>query len=79
MNELIRKLAEQATKVHVSDGWNTCEDVEVFDQLKFAELIVQEYEKLLPETCPWINADKDGPMKGWHVQFVARKLFGIES
>ena len=45
---------------------------------KFAELIVKEYEKLLPETCPWTDADKEGPMKGWHVQFVARKHFGVE-
>jgi hypothetical protein len=45
---------------------------------KFAELIVREYEKLLPEICPWADADKEGPMKGWHVQFVARKHFGVE-
>jgi hypothetical protein len=46
---------------------------------RFAELIVKEYEKLLPEICPWADADKEGPMKGWHVQFVARKHFGVES
>jgi hypothetical protein len=46
--------------------------------LKFAALIVKEYEKLLPEICPWADADKEGPMKGWHVQFVARKHFGVE-
>jgi hypothetical protein len=45
---------------------------------KFAELIIKEYEKLLPEICPWDQADKEGPMKGWHVQFVARKHFGVE-
>ena len=45
---------------------------------KFAELIVREYEKLLPEICPWADADKEGPMKGWHVQFVARKHFGVK-
>jgi hypothetical protein len=44
----------------------------------FVELIVKEYEKLLPEICPWDQAGKEGPMKGWHVQFVARKHFGIE-
>jgi hypothetical protein len=32
----------------------------------------------LPEICPWVDADKEGPMKGWHVQFVARKHFGVE-
>ena len=26
----------------------------------------------------WTDADKEGPMKGWHVQFVARKHFGVE-
>ena len=45
---------------------------------RFAELIIKEYEKLLPEICPWDQAGKEGPMKGWHVQFVARKHFGIE-
>jgi hypothetical protein len=49
-----------------------------FQYKKFAELIVKEYEKLLPEICPWADADKEGPMKGWHVQFVARKHFGVE-
>ena len=46
---------------------------------KFAELIIKEYEKLLPEVCPWAESDQEGPMKGWHVQFVARKHFGVES
>jgi len=45
---------------------------------KFAELIIKEYEKLLPEVCPWAESDQEGPMKGWHVQFVARKHFGVE-
>jgi hypothetical protein len=45
---------------------------------KFAELIIREYEQFLPEICPWSKADEKGPMKGWHVQFVARKHFGLE-
>jgi hypothetical protein len=45
---------------------------------KFAELIIREYEQFLPEICPWAKADEKGPMKGWHVQFVARKHFGME-
>jgi hypothetical protein len=45
---------------------------------KFAELIIKEYEKLLPEVCPWAESDQEGPMKGWHVQFVARKHFGVK-
>jgi hypothetical protein len=78
MNERIRELADEAV----------LQANEVFDQKgkdypgivmeKFAELIVREYEKLLPEICPWADADKEGPMKGWHVQFVARKHFGVE-
>lgn len=75
MNNRIEKLAEGCFK-HISgtlDG-----DITVFDHQKFAELIIQEYEKLLPEFCPWVYADKDGPMEGWHVAFVARKHFGIE-
>ena len=71
MNERIRELAKQAT-TEEQDGFL------YFDKEKFAELIVKEYEKLLPETCPWTDADKEGPMKGWHVQFVARKHFGVE-
>ena len=83
MNERIRQLAEQAGYdvkpfYKGEDGYQTPhykdEKLE-----KFAELIVREYEKLLPEICPWADADKEGPMKGWHVQFVARKHFGVES
>jgi hypothetical protein len=77
MNERIRELAElSGFKV----DWQH-EDVQALKMArfeKFAELIVKEYEKLLPETCPWADADKEGPMKGWHVQFVARKHFGVE-
>lgn len=73
MNERIRELAEQS-------GWMMGDEVEGFNTRleKFAELIIKEYEKLLPEICPWDQAGKEGPMKGWHVQFVARKHFGIE-
>jgi hypothetical protein len=69
MNERIRELAEQA-ELHL--------ELQSLKVEKFAELIVKEYEKLLPEICPWADADKEGPMKGWHVQFVARKHFGVE-
>jgi hypothetical protein len=68
MNERIKQLALKASDPKT--GW--------LDRQKFAELIVREYEKLLPEICPWVDADKEGPMKGWHVQFVARKHFGVE-
>jgi hypothetical protein len=44
---------------------------------KLAYCVIKEYEKLLPETCPW-NGPKDSPMKGQHVAFVARKHFGIQ-
>jgi hypothetical protein len=76
MNERIKELIEQATTIEygVDNGF----DRVTFDKEKFAELIVREYEKLLPEICPWADADKEGTMKGWHVQFVARKHFGVE-
>jgi hypothetical protein len=45
---------------------------------KFAELVIKEYEMFLPEICPWADADKEGPMRGWHVAFVARKHFGLD-
>ena len=44
---------------------------------KLAYKVIKEYEKLLPENCPW-NGPPDSPMKGWHVAFVARRYFGIE-
>jgi hypothetical protein len=74
MNERIKELIEQCTDRHFSEcvgGYET------FDKEKFAELIVREYETLLPEICPW-DGPNDSPMKGWHVQFVARKHFGVE-
>jgi hypothetical protein len=43
--------------------------------LEFARLMLQEYEDLLPEYCPWSKAKESGPMQGWHVAFVARKHF----
>ena len=79
MNERIKELAEQAGAIGYDDDGNELTPVLVGKDLeKFAELIVKEYEKLLPETCPWTDADKEGPMKGWHVQFVARKHFGVK-
>ena len=90
MNDKIRELAQQAgdyvnrvytPPVRSNTPGKIWEDGHVdwhtqFNE-KFAELIVREYEKLLPEICPWADADKEGPMKGWHVQFVARKHFGV--
>ena len=74
MNERIKELAKEAAREMNETGTYS----EPKFQEKFAELIVKEYEKLLPEICPWADADKEGPMKGWHVQFVARKHFGVE-
>jgi hypothetical protein len=74
MNERIKQLAKEAAREMNETGTYS----EPKFQEKFAELIVREYEKLLPEICPWVDADKEGPMKGWHVQFVARKHFGVE-
>ena len=74
MNERIKTLWSEAAESINGDSW--AEQTAFME--KFAELIVREYEKLLPETCPWTDADKEGPMKGWHVQFVARKHFGVE-
>ncbi len=77
MNERILELADKAVEDIPSGPWNPWNIPDEFCK-KFAELIVREYEKLLPEICPWVDADKEGPMKGWHVQFVARKHFGVE-
>jgi hypothetical protein len=83
MNERIRELAEQIVcfEQDMDGSMEPNEDgqwIRVDELEKFAELIVREYEKLLPEMCSWADADKEGPMKGWHVQFVARKHFGVE-
>jgi hypothetical protein len=73
MNERIQELREQSIKwaYENQQSMNGAMD-------KFAELLIREYEQFLPEICPWSKADKKGPMEGWHVQFVARKHFGIE-
>jgi hypothetical protein len=47
MNELVEKLAKQATS---SDGW-------LFDKDKFAELIVRECIGIVKQR--WINPDED--------------------
>lgn len=80
MNKRIKELAKEAgINLSPAQFSGVLEDeVDEFTLEKFAELIVLEYEKLLPETCPWVDADKSGPMKGWHVAFVARKHFGVE-
>jgi hypothetical protein len=79
MNERIQEFILQATET--TDVYNPDTGIthyrEFFDHEKFAKLIVKEYEMLLPEICPW-DGPKDSPMKGWHVQFVARKHFGVE-
>jgi hypothetical protein len=73
MNNRIKELFKQ-TALHRND--HTTEQ-RLYEVEKFAELIIREYETLLPEICPW-DGPKDSPMKGWHVQFVARKHFGVE-
>jgi hypothetical protein len=80
MNERILELAKQAGHRYYPSSNSGPLRVEYLtpELEKFAELIVREYEKLLPEICPWADAGKEGPMKGWHVQFVARKHFGVE-
>jgi hypothetical protein len=73
MNERIQELREQSIKwaYENQQSMNGAMD-------KFAELLIREYEQFLPEICPWSKADEKGPMEGWHVQFVARKHFGIK-
>jgi hypothetical protein len=77
MNERIQELIKQASyNIMETNGAPIISNE--FNKEKFAELIIREYEQFLPEICPWANADEKGPMKGWHVQFVARKHFGME-
>ncbi len=81
MNNKIFELAKQADLIQwdtLPSGARTPDHESVAKAMKFAELIIQEYEQFLPEICPWSKADEKGPMKGWHVQFVARKHFGME-
>ena len=75
MNERIRELARRVVGKRKDD----VAAISLFDEQieQFAELIIKEYEKLLPETCSW-NGPADSPMKGCHVAFVARKHFGVE-
>lgn len=74
--ELARKADPDFTGVYDDEMGHALIGPEAIE--KFAKLIIEDYEKLLPIMCPWADADKEGPMKGWHVQFVARKHFGIE-
>jgi hypothetical protein len=77
MNERIKELWERAcTRYSVYETLKPQDERKIIPDI-FAELIVREYETLLPEICPW-DSPKDSPMKGWHVQFVARKHFGVE-
>lgn len=69
MNERIKELAEKAGFHFDEHNEPTQRKVELL-----VELLTREYEQFLPEMCPW----EEGPMKGWHVAFVARKHFGIE-
>jgi hypothetical protein len=81
MNERIKQLVEKSKEYATESTKNFTGDEPIgfmdFYTEKFAELIVKEYETLLPEICPW-DGPKDSPMKGWHVQFVARKHFGVK-
>jgi hypothetical protein len=77
MNERIQELAYLAEEYADSIVDQGGEFHETYTK-KLAELIVKEYEQFLPEICPWANADEEGPMRGWHVCFVARKHFGLE-
>lgn len=77
MNKRLNELAEQAEE-YADSMVDEGSDFHPEYTQKLAELIIREYEKLLPEICPWVDADKEGPMYGWHVQFVARKHFGVE-
>lgn len=81
MNKLIKDLLIEAGGEYGGEYPTTGQTIIYVDEVdyeKFAELIIKEYEKLLPEICPWNQATEEGPMKGWHVQFVARKHFGVE-
>ena len=75
MNERIKALADKASNDINMVGYHNIPDE--FKQ-KFAELIIREYEQFLPNMCPWVKAEEEGPMKGWHVQFVAREHFGVK-
>ncbi len=85
MNERIQDLINQSWQTVEGPPREGMEDIRqalmedlnpVF--LEFARLMLQEYEDLLPEYCPWSKAKESGPMEGWHVVFVARKHFGVE-
>lgn len=81
MNELIKNLINQCQKeVWINNAYNGSPEFDGYelDAEKLAELIIKEYEQFLPDICPWTNANEEGPMKGWHVQFVARKHFGVK-
>jgi len=79
MNEKLKELAKQADEGYTGNSENDMGDSLVGNDAikKFAELIIKDYEKLLPEICPWVDADQKGPMYGWHVRYVARKHFGV--
>jgi hypothetical protein len=78
MNEVIFKLALQAMDFHGAIDIDSELKMTNSELQEFAELIIKEYEKFLPENCPWVKAEEKGPMKGWHVAFVARKHFGVK-
>lgn len=71
------KLSELAQEVGISEEYlRNTKQWTLLEALM--RKIVEEYEQLLPEHCPWAGAEEPGPMRGWHVQFVARKHFGVE-
>ena len=72
MNERIKEFAEQAgfENGHQDRNGNSLS----YELEKFALLIIQEYEKLLPEDCV---CEEKGPTKGWWIGYAARRHFGI--
>lgn len=67
MNERIRELVAQATRIEEPDGLFPRE---VFDQEKFAELIVRE--------CARVGFDAAYPYKGVLVLKAIKERFGLD-
>lgn len=76
MNEKIKELAEQATRIEEPDGLFPRE---VFDQEKFAELIVRECAELClnNETFQGMFHSMEY-RKGRHFNTIIKEHFGIE-
>ncbi len=67
MNERIRELIKQATHVEEPDGLFLRE---VFDQAKFAELIVRE--------CAGVSENHKGMNDKYFIADAIKKHFGVE-